>query len=296
MEFIKEPSSDRPDHLRAGDYAELSCFTNYSFLQGGSSPEELAMEAAAKGLRAIAVTDLHGVYGMPKMWGRLKELGHPVKLLVGGSLPLDFGRVNLIAKSRAGYAAFCRIFTEAHRDQPKGKSRIATARFLELLREIPGGEDLFLFPQWEDEWERDPDYGKIAAGFAWIGNIPAERVFIPLSRTIDGRDVERTAFADRLALEVGRELVAHNRVLYHHPERRRVQDTLACIREGKTFREAGYLLKRNEEAYLKPPSVMRSLFRDRPELIERGLAIIEVRQNDVAVLEAAPRRFARQGS
>ncbi|WP_135211970.1 penicillin-binding protein activator [Vitreimonas flagellata] len=30
--------------------------------------------------------------------------------------------------------------------------------------------------------------------------------------------------------------------------------------------------------------------------IERGLAIIEVRQNDVAVLEAAPRRFARQGS
>lgn len=280
----ESPSSER---LRATGYAELTAFTNYSFLHGGSSPEELAAEAARLGLTAIAVTDLHGVYGMPKMWGKLKELGHPVKLLVGAQLPLrsedlqDPGgiRVNLLAKTRAGYGALCRIFTEAHRDQPKGKSQLSETRFLELMRETSGADDLFIFPQWEDIWERigaedlDETFTRIKKAYGWISVFAAERIFIPLSRQIDGRDAERTAFADRLARHFDRELVAHNRVLYHHPDRRRVQDTLSCIREGKTFRTAGYLLKRNEEAYLKAPAIMVSLFHDRPELISRGLAI-----------------------
>lgn len=277
IDGIPESTGARADHPRAGQYAELSVFTNYSFLHGGSSPEELAARAAELGLRAIAVTDLHGVYGMPKLWGALKDLGHPVKLLVGARLPLDFGAVNLIAKTRAAYGALCRILTEAHRDQPKGKSLLANARFSELLRETSGAKDLFLFPQWEEAWESeaDPDFGRFAEGFAWVAGFPADRVFFPLSRMIDGRDRERTEFADRLAAHFGRSLVAHNRVLYHHPERRRVQDAVSCIREGKTFRTAGYLLRRNEEAYLKPPAVMHSLFRDRPELIARGLAVAE---------------------
>ena len=44
-------------------YAELHCHTNFSFLDGASHPEELAVEAARLGLAALAVTDHDGFYG-----------------------------------------------------------------------------------------------------------------------------------------------------------------------------------------------------------------------------------------
>src|SRR5438034_11487419 len=44
-------------------YAELHCHTNFSFLDGASHPEELAVEAARLGLAGLAVTDHDGLYG-----------------------------------------------------------------------------------------------------------------------------------------------------------------------------------------------------------------------------------------
>ena len=45
-------------------YAELHCHTNFSFLDGASHPEELAVEAARLGLAGLAVTDHDGFYGV----------------------------------------------------------------------------------------------------------------------------------------------------------------------------------------------------------------------------------------
>lgn len=269
-------------------YAELSCSTYYSFLRAGSSPEDLAGEAARLGLSALALTDLNGVYGMPKAWGAFREIPDAPKLLVGGGLvigpPLGGKMIlNLVAKTRVAYGALCRIFTEAHRDQPKGSALLTVDAFSELMGSLPGANDLFLFPQWEEDWEQRsaeevacPEYlSKCLSGMEWLTEFPNDRLFIPLSRMIDGRDRERTEFSEELAHSLSRERVAHNRVLYHRPERRRVQDTLTCIREGVTLKEAGYRMKRNEEAYLKSPRVMRSLFHDHPEMITRGLEIAE---------------------
>ena len=44
----------------AGSYAELHCHSTFSFLDGASSPEALALEAERLGLEALAITD-HGV-------------------------------------------------------------------------------------------------------------------------------------------------------------------------------------------------------------------------------------------
>ena len=45
-------------------YAELHAHSNYSFLDGASHPEELAVEAARLGLEAVALTDHDGLYGV----------------------------------------------------------------------------------------------------------------------------------------------------------------------------------------------------------------------------------------
>ena len=67
-------------------------------------------------------------------------------------------------------------------------------------------------------------------------------------------------------------LIAVNDVLYHHPDRRQLQDVLTCIREHLTIDQAGRRLAVNAERYLKPPAEMARLFRDAPEAIEETLS------------------------
>jgi error-prone DNA polymerase len=47
-------------------WAELHCHSSYSFLDGASSPAELAAEAGRLGLAALAITDHDGMYGTPQ--------------------------------------------------------------------------------------------------------------------------------------------------------------------------------------------------------------------------------------
>src|SRR6202790_4746992 len=57
-----------PGHTRGTGssvpYAELHAHSAYSFLDGASPPEELVEEGARLDLRALAVTDHDGLYGV----------------------------------------------------------------------------------------------------------------------------------------------------------------------------------------------------------------------------------------
>ncbi|MGE3998049.1 MAG: hypothetical protein AB7F37_20935 [Variibacter sp.] len=82
-----------------------------------------------------------------------------------------------------------------------------------------------------------------------------------------GNDRARIAARAKLAAELGVPLIAVNDVLYHHPERRPLQDVLTCIREHLTIDKAGRKLAANAERYLKPGSEMARLFEDYPDAI-----------------------------
>ena len=79
--------------------------------------------------------------------------------------------------------------------------------------------------------------------------------------------------APRSRAQAGVPLIAVNDVLYHHPDRRELQDVLTCIREHLTIDQAGRRLAANAERYLKPPAEMARLFRECPEAIEETLAL-----------------------
>jgi error-prone DNA polymerase len=68
-------------------------------------------------------------------------------------------------------------------------------------------------------------------------------------------------------------LIAVNDVLYHHPQRRELQDVLTCIREHLTIDKAGRRLAVNAERYLKAPAEMARLFRNVPEAIDETLKL-----------------------
>ena len=67
-------------------YVPLWCKSNFSFLEGGSHPEELIDTALELALPAIAVTDRDGVYGLVRAHARARA--RPVKLICGAQLSL----------------------------------------------------------------------------------------------------------------------------------------------------------------------------------------------------------------
>ncbi|MGA1618733.1 MAG: PHP domain-containing protein, partial [Pirellulales bacterium] len=108
-------------------YAELHCTSNFSFLQGGSHPEELVTRAAALGYAAVAITDRASLSGMVRAHAAAKEAG--IKLIVGAVVePIDAAPLVLWVTNRTGYANLCRLLTaglmkheppwQGHEDQP----------------------------------------------------------------------------------------------------------------------------------------------------------------------------------
>jgi len=82
-------------------YAELHCHSSYSFLDGASLPEELAVRAAELGYEALALTDHDGLYGSLEFAHAAKAFG--VRPITGAELTLgDGSHVTLLSKRRRG--------------------------------------------------------------------------------------------------------------------------------------------------------------------------------------------------
>jgi error-prone DNA polymerase len=93
----------------------------------------------------------------------------------------------------------------------------------------------------------------------------------PLWRGSDRARLNRLA---AMANRTGAPLIATNAVLYHHPDRRPLQDVLTCIREGTTIDEAGLRLQANAERHLKAPSSIARLFRGHEAALARTMDVV----------------------
>jgi error-prone DNA polymerase len=96
-----------------------------------------------------------------------------------------------------------------------------------------------------------------------------DRFSVAVLRTGDPGDAMRSQQLRAFSEWTGIPLVAVNDVHAHLPERRPLQDILACIRHGCTIQQAGYRLFRNAERHLKTPNEMVHLFADMPEAVSR---------------------------
>ena len=94
-------------------YVELHAHSSYSFLDGASLPEELAISAAELGYPALALTDHDGVYGSLEFAHAAKHFG--VRPITGAELTLaDRSHVTVLVETAKGYANLCRLITAAH--------------------------------------------------------------------------------------------------------------------------------------------------------------------------------------
>src|SRR4030081_426596 len=223
-------------------YVELHCHSNFSFLDGGSHPYELAARAAELEMPALAITDRGGVYGAVKFLQ--PGLRVEVKPIIGTALDVDGQEVVMIARNLRGYSNLCRLLSFAHIAQPKGEARATIAKVAEHRG------DLFYLSATDDE-------GQLRELQEALGK---ENVFSELhhhSRPEDQWVLEgRAAMAKRC----GAAVVATNEVHYHVPERRRLHDVLVAIRHRATLETARPHLFPNSEHHLKGGAGMRARF------------------------------------
>lgn len=239
-------------------YAELQVTSNFSFLRGGSHPEELVQAASDLGLAAISIADHNSFAGVVRAHVAAKEAG--IKLLVGTRIEIADGPdLILYPRDRPAYARLTRLLTVGKRRVGKGECLIHRA---DLAGYAEGQIALVLAPE-------------TAEDLRYYADIFPGRCYLAGSILYHGDDKARLAGLADMALAAGIPMAATNNVHYHVPERRPLQDVLTCIREHVTVRGAGYLLDANAERYLKPTDEMSRLFRDHPDAIARTVEIAD---------------------
>ncbi len=257
-------------------YAELDVRSNFSFLEGGSHPAELVGQAKALGLGAIGLADRNSLAGVVRAHAAARDLGG-FPFLVGCRLGFRTGDELIVyPRDRAAYGRLCRLLSI-------GKSGVEGWTTDADQPRIPKGECWLDFDQavalGEGMIALAPAPVRLDSAFearlaAWREAWP-DVLYLAASTLHRGDDRARLERLDAIAGRTGAPMVATNAVLYHHYERRPLQDVLACIREKTTIDEAGLRLQANAERFLKTPAEMARLFRGYEAAIERTAEIVQ---------------------
>jgi error-prone DNA polymerase len=259
-------------------YVELHAHSAYSFLDGASLPEELAIRAAELGYPALALTDHDGVYGSLEFAQAAKAFG--VRPITGAEVTLaDGSHVTLLVETAAGYANLCRLLTAAH----------AGTR-------LPGNERELLEPAL-DPWllaERNDGLvclsGCARQGLAVRNPNAAARLahafgrgrfFVELQRPYERGDAERNARLRDLAEAIGAEAVVTGDVHSHVPSRTALQDVLVAVRQRTSLDGCERERRGNRESILRAPAEMAELFPLDREAVARTGELAERLQFDL---------------
>jgi error-prone DNA polymerase len=245
------------------DYAEIGITTNFSFLRGGSHPQDYVHQASRLRLPVIGIADHNTLAGVVRAY---KELDNPdvkykPKLLIGSRLVFMDGTPDILVypRDRAAYGRLCQLLTRGKRgdDTEKGECHLK----LDDLLEFTEGQLLAVMLPHRFETAKALDV------LDQLQRSRAEGVWLAASLLYRGDDRRRLVRLHRIAATARVPLLATNEVLYHHPARRPLQDVLTCIREKTTIEAIGRRLEANAERYLKPAGEMARLFRDVPQAI-----------------------------
>ena len=246
-------------------YAELQVTSNFSFLRGASHPAEMVERASELGYQALALTDRNTLAGVVRAHEAAQRTG--LHFIPGARLDLDDSPSLLcLPTTRDGYGALSRLITTGRRRAPKGecmltRDDVATAAdphghlFIAVPPVTPGDE--------------------FADHLAWYRDHLPAPLHLAATHYHRADDDRRLAHLATLAASHNIPLVATGDIHQHDPSRRRLHDTLTCIREHCTIDNAGWRLAANAERHLKSPTRLAHLFRNHPDALANTIAIAD---------------------
>ena len=239
------------------EFVHLRTHSNYSFLDGASSVDDLVDAAVELGHDALALTDTNGLYGAVRFWNAARA--RRVKPIFGAELRLaDSDPVTVLALDRTGWTSLCRIVSAAQLGGEKTKP-IAT---FALVAEH--AEGLVALSESDD-----------AETLARLREVFGDRIFAELVDRWGPVDIERCDSRAELAAGLGIATVVTNDVRHARPAARRLYDVLRCIDLGCTVDEAGKRLAANGERWLKSEAELRARLGHHPAAFANARAIAD---------------------
>jgi error-prone DNA polymerase len=286
----KRGSYEPPDRLAGGDsssvpYAELHAHSAYSFLDGASTPEELVEEAARLNLRAIALTDHDGLYGVVRFAEAARELD--VQTVFGAELSLgNVARTEVpdppgphllvLARGPEGYRRLSRELAKAHlAGGEKGKPRYD----FDALTDAAGGHWHVLTGCRKGHVRQALSTGGPLAAEAALADLVdrfgADRVSIELTHHGHPLDDERNAQLAALAPRFGLDVVATTAAHFAEPARGRLAMAMGAIRARNSMDDAAGWLAPLGGSHLRSGEEMARLFAHHPGAVAAAAALGE---------------------
>jgi error-prone DNA polymerase len=261
------------ERAAAVPYVELHAHSSYSFLDGASLPEELAVQAAELGYPALALTDHDGVYGSLEFAHAAKYFG--VRPITGAELTLaDRSHVTVLVETQQGYANLCRLITAAHaHTRPAGKESqppADPALDQALLEELNEGLVCLSGCARQGLAVRNPNAAaRLAQAFG------PDRFFIELQRPYERGDARRNTALRHLAESLGRPTLVTGDVHAHHPRRAPLQDVLVAVRHRSSLDGCEAERRGNHECVLLSPAEVVERFPEDRAAIARTVELAE---------------------
>ena len=288
------------------EYVELHAHSAFSFGDGASLPDELALAAAELGHEAMAITDHDGVWGTMEFAQACRAQG--VRPIVGaeltvhdgarpaslgihgwrGNCPLGCFHLTVLVESAAGWRNLCRLLSEAHaptRPRPD-REPLPPAVSLDLLERHAEGLVCL---------SGCARHGALAGAFTRSGGRPSpaltrevlalgrrlvaafgpDRFRVELGRPLWRHDRARNRWLERLAERLGVPCVATGDVHMHQRSRAALQDTLVAVRLCGSLEETEPQRRANGSAHLAPATEMAARFRDHPQAVAETVRLAE---------------------
>ncbi|MFF1878889.1 error-prone DNA polymerase [Leifsonia sp. NPDC058230] len=278
-----EPEDD-PGHV---PYAELHAHSNFSFLDGASSPEELLEEATRLRLHALAVTDHDGFYGVVHL-AEAAEAFDRVKTVFGAELSLQLSKPQngeadpegshlvVLARQQEGYHRLAAAITAG---QLAGDEKGRPVYDLESLAERADGAwtiltgcrkgDVRLALANDGETAAEREVKRLADLFG------RESVLVELIDHGNPRDTTDNDALARIAGRLGMPVVATNNVHYASPAQYPLASALSAVRARRSLDEMDGWLPASDAAHLRSGREMAARFARYPGAVERTVDVAD---------------------
>ncbi|UYL10222.1 error-prone DNA polymerase [Bdellovibrio sp. SKB1291214] len=251
----------------AKGFVELLGRSNFSFLRGASSPEEMVEAAIHNSYDGIAMCDLNGLYGVargfltantPSMFTESTKPKDGFRYIIGSELTLtDQSTITLIPMNKNGYTHLCELLTLGKRQAAKGFSSLR----LEQIEKY--NQDLLCLALPPIDEKRYDSLEKIFK----------DRLYIPVWRDLTWESHEFYRQALLLEQKCGAQLFVSQRPFMHTRKRKPLFDVLTCVLHHTTLEQAKDKLIQNAERSLRTIPEISSLWADRVDLVEKTVEI-----------------------
>src|SRR6185312_9243191 len=225
-------------------YTELHITTNFSFLRGGSHPEEMVEQAIALGYKEIAITDRNTLAGIVRAYIAAKDKG--IRIIPACRLDLlDGSSLLAYPTDKDAYGLLSGLLSEGNLRTEKGHCDLYKA---DVFRNAKGIKFIVIPPSSLNlSYEFEPEFlAELKQYKQALGN----NLYLAAIRSYQAYDGKMLYRLSEVSNELGIPIVATNDVHYHNRERRELQDIVTCVREKCTIYNAGFRLYQNAERYL----------------------------------------------